>query len=186
MRRLAYGSALALALVGASLAASPSQATTISCTSSCGSGGPYPIDWSVVVGTGITLEAAYYLYDGSTPDGPSNQGNAVLPAIKAIPGLSSATSVDSGDLSSGNNAGSDSADVYALHFGAGQNSNYNDIVLVFSGATTLTDVTVAGLSNFRSFDVTATPLPAAAPLFATGLGALGLFGWRRKRKALAA
>ena len=32
----------------------------------------------------------------------------------------------------------------------------------------------------------ATPLPAALPLFATGLGALGLIGWRRKRKALAA
>ena len=29
----------------------------------------------------------------------------------------------------------------------------------------------------------ATPLPAALPLFVTGLGALGLFGWRRKRKA---
>ena len=29
---------------------------------------------------------------------------------------------------------------------------------------------------------TATPLPAALPLFAGGLGALGLFGWRRKRK----
>ena len=28
----------------------------------------------------------------------------------------------------------------------------------------------------------ATPLPAALPLFATGLGALGLLGWRRKRK----
>ena len=26
------------------------------------------------------------------------------------------------------------------------------------------------------------PLPAALPLFATGLGALGLIGWRRKRK----
>ncbi len=28
----------------------------------------------------------------------------------------------------------------------------------------------------------ATPLPAALPLFATGIGALGLLGWRRKRK----
>jgi hypothetical protein len=28
----------------------------------------------------------------------------------------------------------------------------------------------------------ATPLPAALPLFATGLGALGFLGWRRKRK----
>ena len=31
----------------------------------------------------------------------------------------------------------------------------------------------------------ATPLPAALPLFVTGLGALGLFGWRRKRRAAA-
>lgn len=30
-----------------------------------------------------------------------------------------------------------------------------------------------------------TPLPAALPLFATGLVALGLLGWRRKRKAAA-
>jgi hypothetical protein len=30
-----------------------------------------------------------------------------------------------------------------------------------------------------------TPLPAALPLFASGLGGLGLLGWRRKRKAQA-
>jgi hypothetical protein len=30
------------------------------------------------------------------------------------------------------------------------------------------------------------PLPAALPLFATGLGALGLLGWRRKRKVIPA
>jgi len=29
------------------------------------------------------------------------------------------------------------------------------------------------------------PLPATLPLFASGLGALGLFGWRRKRRVLA-
>jgi hypothetical protein len=29
------------------------------------------------------------------------------------------------------------------------------------------------------------PLPGALPLFATGLGALGLLGWRRKKKAVA-
>jgi hypothetical protein len=34
--------------------------------------------------------------------------------------------------------------------------------------------------------VTTTPLPAALPLFATGLSAMGLLGWRRKRKNTAA
>jgi hypothetical protein len=31
--------------------------------------------------------------------------------------------------------------------------------------------------------VGAVPLPSALPLFATGLVALGLLGWRRKKKA---
>jgi hypothetical protein len=34
-------------------------------------------------------------------------------------------------------------------------------------------------------EIGATPLPAALPLFATGIGGLGLLGWRRKRKAQA-
>lgn len=37
-----------------------------------------------------------------------------------------------------------------------------------------------------SLTVAQTPLPAALPLFASGLGAMGLFGWRRKRKKAAA
>jgi hypothetical protein len=41
-------------------------------------------------------------------------------------------------------------------------------------------------TGFAVDGVTAVPLPAALPLFASGLGALGLLGWRRKRKALAA
>jgi hypothetical protein len=40
-----------------------------------------------------------------------------------------------------------------------------------------------GVDNGVGF--TQTPIPAALPLFATGLGALGLLGWRRKRKAQA-
>ena len=35
-------------------------------------------------------------------------------------------------------------------------------------------------------EIAPTPLPAALPLFAGGLGAMGLLGWRRKRKAVAA
>jgi hypothetical protein len=35
-------------------------------------------------------------------------------------------------------------------------------------------------------DPPAVPLPAALPLFATGIGGLGLLGWHRKRKGQAA
>jgi hypothetical protein len=40
--------------------------------------------------------------------------------------------------------------------------------------------------TFSAYDPAATPLPAALPLFASGLGAFGFLSWRRKRKAQAA
>jgi hypothetical protein len=51
--------------------------------------------------------------------------------------------------------------------------------LTASGEATITELPGVG-------DSLETPLPAALPLFATGLGGLGLLGWRRKRKAAAA
>ena len=42
------------------------------------------------------------------------------------------------------------------------------------------------LDNVVITDLGQTPLPAALPLFAAGLGAMGLLGWRRKRKNAAA
>ncbi len=42
------------------------------------------------------------------------------------------------------------------------------------------------VGNAQIASVATTPLPAALPLFATGLGLMGLLGWRRKRKASAA
>jgi hypothetical protein len=52
---------------------------------------------------------------------------------------------------------------------------------VFSGdqATSLQPGTFSPDSS------SATPLPAALPLFASGLGVLGVLGWRRKKKAAA-
>jgi PEP-CTERM motif-containing protein len=47
---------------------------------------------------------------------------------------------------------------------------------------------VTGTTGFiTAFSVSPSPvpLPAAWPLFATGLGALGLLGWRRKKKLAA-
>ena len=56
-------------------------------------------------------------------------------------------------------------------FGLGQLSGF------FPGYTATADY------DNLSFTLVPTPLPATLPLFATGLGALGLLGWRRKRKA---
>jgi hypothetical protein len=42
------------------------------------------------------------------------------------------------------------------------------------------------LELVSAYDLTTTPLPAALPLFASGLGVIGLLGWRRKRKNAAA
>jgi hypothetical protein len=56
-----------------------------------------------------------------------------------------------------------------------------------AGLNPFTSVTFSANSPAFEFDIdppTSTPLPGALPLFATGLGALGLLGWRRKRKAI--
>jgi hypothetical protein len=42
---------------------------------------------------------------------------------------------------------------------------------------------MSGTFTVLNGPIAATPLPAALPLFASGLGALGLLGWRRKRTA---
>jgi hypothetical protein len=78
-------------------------------------------------------------------------------------------------------------------------SSYNPAFVTANGGTALTAFAVlfAGLNagdaylnihsttfpngEIRGF-LAATPVPAALPLFATVLGAMGLFGWRRKRK----
>ncbi len=52
--------------------------------------------------------------------------------------------------------------------------------------TSLGDLVFANISSMSfEADVATTPLPATLPLFASGLGALGLLGLRRKRKAAA-
>ena len=69
-------------------------------------------------------------------------------------------------------------------------ATYDSATFASLGVTPGTYVWTWGTGVDQSFTLeigtaTATPLPAALPLFATGLGALGLLGWRRKRKAQA-
>ena len=81
-------------------------------------------------------------------------------------------------------------------FGCSVSSTANQAVVVFDvdafgnpltgfeGAIASTSTTLIFFSTDLSVTLSAaTPLPAALPLFVTGLGALGLLGWRRKKKA---
>jgi hypothetical protein len=50
---------------------------------------------------------------------------------------------------------------------------------------TLLDTTDFSLQFSPDLITTTTPVPATLPLFATDLGAIGLLGWRKKRKGQA-
>ena len=53
--------------------------------------------------------------------------------------------------------------------GAGPDKDFDDMVV--------------RIELISATSISPAPLPAALPLFASGLGAMGLLGWRRKRKA---
>jgi len=65
------------------------------------------------------------------------------------------------------------------------------VTFAVSGGGTIGSIVLTDLGSAFEFGFTtpppvaATPLPAGLPLFATGLGSLGLLGWRRKRRKAA-
>jgi len=63
-------------------------------------------------------------------------------------------------------------DLLQINFG---NQFFQSIVLTTS----------SNAFEYTDLQVSSVPIPPALPLFATGLGALGLLGWRRKRKTAA-
>ena len=176
----------ATALVAVTTWALPASATTYT----GGAGTQSDPDWSVTVGTGISLDEVL-LYTGSTtPAGPSNQGYTtgsghLLDWITNTAGFTGASLVTAGQVTTMNFTGTD-ADLFGVHFGCG-NSGPCELVWLFSGDTTFTVNSLQGFSNISAFnDPTVTPLPAALPLFAGGLGLLGFISRRKKKTSSAA
>jgi hypothetical protein len=94
---------------------------------------------------------------------------------------------------------SGSGDTDCITWTANASGGHNPLVVNFSNGDTL-DIFLSDAEDWNitpkiSFELLTTPtggggsnptpIPAALPLFATGLGAFGLLGWRRKRKGAA-
>lgn len=54
-----------------------------------------------------------------------------------------------------------------------------------TGSPDLSGLSAAEIATIANFAVAAVPVPAALPLFATGLGIIGLLNWRRRKQARA-
>ncbi len=65
-------------------------------------------------------------------------------------------------------------------------STIGDVFTILGGETITVNSVDAGIVNNQFSSAAVVPIPAALPLFAGGLGLLGLLGWRRKRVAAVA
>jgi hypothetical protein len=80
-------------------------------------------------------------------------------------------------------------DTYGIVFSINSGPSIVGGLNIFDGSPTFTGYSdnFSGGGVVESYaglgTLTPTPLPAALPLFASGLGAIGFFGWRKKRKA---
>ena len=139
-----------------------------------------------VEGMSTGSHALYYTVNSSLYTLDTKNGAATLVGTSSL-GLFGPTVFEHGTIYAG--AAGPSA-IYTLSGSDGSGTFVADV----SGA----DTNFWGLAPYRGrppvseFPIFATasvsevPIPAALPLFATGLGVLGLFGWSRKKKAQAA
>jgi hypothetical protein len=174
-------SALSAAVISLSLLAiSPATASTVT------------VDLSTAVLTG---GASLIANNTRISFAPNAVGTATL-SFPSVPGEPSSIDV-TGQTNSSSSFFDFSIDkgngvFVPLETGVNFGSGFNTITLasfIDLGTTDRLMITNSGTGNIggqiSALGVTLVPLPAALPLFATGLGALGLIGWRRKKKAAA-
>ena len=147
------------------------------------------VNWTAIVDPGITLSTLHCCAL------PGNQGDGTITNyVNAVFTASFSGNVGKQDSLSGFqvNWSGPSADTFAIHFGGPHGGN--ELLLALSGSSSTFNFSMTGtqyaLSSIQGFGegggVSQAPLPAALPLFASGLGGMGLFAWWRKRKARAA
>jgi hypothetical protein len=134
--------------------------------------GPYDFNFTVPANDTAHLEFAF----GAAPSGTTISVNVQYVTTPAGTGYNE-TEVFSPS----------SSDSWEATFGQGTPSTWNVFITVAGDPYGGIEFSYSGpLSALGDPDPTATPLPAGLPLFATGLGALGLLGWRARRKSIAA
>jgi hypothetical protein len=141
------------------------------------------VSWSATVDPGIALSNLVCCAL------PKNQGDgAIKDLVNTTFGTSFTENVGKQDPLSGFSVSwtGPSADIFALHFGG--RGGGNEVLLALSGDTSVFNFSMTGAQNgfssiqgFGAGDLSQTPLPAALPLFATGLGGMGLFAWARRK-----
>jgi fibro-slime domain-containing protein len=153
---------------------------------------------SNVVSTGsssLTLPIGQNMFppNGTGSDDNSSYQTAILTGTLVVPVDETVSftlgSDDDTFLAIGNNV---VAQVGGVH--ASGNANYSTLLTAGNYSLTLFYADRDHVAAYLDFSIdtlgvglqdSSTPLPAALPLFATGLGAFGLLGWRRKRKQVA-
>jgi uncharacterized protein (TIGR03118 family) len=130
-------------------------------------GGQLAAPWGVAL-----APSSFGQFGGDLLVGNFSFSNSFISAFNPVTGVfEGLIPIDAG---SGNTAGG----LWDLMFGTGSTNGGDPNTLYFTDGI---DGETHGL--FGAIEV--TPIPATLPLFATGLGAMGLLGWRRKRKTAA-
>jgi hypothetical protein len=136
--------------------------------------------------TGIGPSSSSGLLDLAFDSAGDLFGAGYMPGLYAINPLTGAETLIGGTLEWRSIAFDQNGILYGISLN-GPDAADLYIINTLTGAATLVGQVSLGATypDIRGlgFVPDATPLPAALPLFATGLAGLGLLGWRRKRKA---
>jgi hypothetical protein len=162
-------------------------------------GAPPPAVSTWTVSSPADLIASYWAFGDSTTNIPNfpNQGAATIQSGVAAwigfdPGASVGAQTYSGSTGGTLTLGTGvTANIFALHWDSQEMVLVYDVSLSsftisgldqnLSGITAFSDCTDTSCATAGGHS-TGTPIPGALPLFASGAGLLGFFGWRRKRK----